>query len=109
LKQYLRPEFEVVEPLHVKLSQIEDIAVKLTEDQYMYLDIVAANSRVLCSGGAGTGKTFLAAELARRMASNDKNIALVCKSNWLKRYLETRIQNEFITISTIDTSIPKNT
>jgi len=56
----------------------------------------------LCSGGAGTGKTFLAAELARRMASEDKNIALVCKSNWLKRYLETRIQNEFVTISTID-------
>ena len=102
LKQYLRPDFEVVEPLHVKLSQIEDVAVKLTEDQYRYLDIVAANSRVLCSGGAGTGKTFLAAELARRMASEDKNIALVCKSNWLKRYLETRIQNEFVTISTID-------
>ena len=101
LKQYLRPDFEVVEPLHVRLSQIEDIAVKLTEDQYKYLDIVAANSRVLCSGGAGTGKTFLAAELARRMASEDKNIALVCKSLWLKRYLETRIQNEFVTISTI--------
>ena len=104
LKQYLRPDFEVVEPLHVKLSQIEDIAVKLTEDQYIYLDIVAANSRVLCSGGAGTGKTFLAAELARRMANEDKNIVFVCKSNWLKRYLETRIQNEFVTISTIDSA-----
>ena len=102
LKQYLRPEFEVVEPLHVRLSQIEDIAVKLTEDQYKYLDIVTANSRVLCSGGAGTGKTFLAAELARRMAREDKNIALVCKSNWLRRYLETRIQNEFVILSTID-------
>ena len=28
LKQYLRPNFEVIEPLHVKLSQIEDIAGK---------------------------------------------------------------------------------
>jgi len=104
LKQYLRPNFEVVEPLHVKLSQIEDVAVKLTEDQYKYLDIAAANRKVLCSGGAGTGKTFLAAELARRMASEKKNIALICKSKWLKRYLETRIQNEFVTISTIDTA-----
>jgi len=104
LKQYLRPNFEVVEPLHVKLSQIEDVAVKLTEDQYKYLDIVAANRKVLCSGGAGTGKTFLAAELVRRMASENKNIALICKSKWLKRYLETRIQNEFVTISTVDTA-----
>jgi len=102
LKHYLRPNFELVEPLHVKLAYIEESAVKLTEDQYRYLDIVAANKRVLCSGGAGTGKTFLAAELARRMASSEKNIGFICKSNWLKRYLETRIQNEFVTLSTIN-------
>jgi hypothetical protein len=102
LKQYLRPNFELLEPLHVKLTNIEERVVKLTEDQYKYLDIVAANSKVLCSGGAGTGKTFLAVELAKRFASDEKNIVLVCKSNWLKRYLETRIQNEFVTVSTID-------
>jgi hypothetical protein len=104
LKQSLRPDFELVEPLHVKLANTEKAAVKLTNDQYMYLDIVAANKRVLCSGGAGTGKTFLAAELARRMASNDKIIGFICKSNWLKRYLETRIQNEFVIISTINSA-----
>lgn len=36
------------------------------------------------------------------MEDEDKNIVLVCKSNWLRRYLETRIQNEFVTISTIE-------
>jgi len=102
LKQYLRPNFELLEPLHVKLTNIEERVVKLTEDQYRYLDIVAANSKVLCSGGAGTGKTFLAAELAKRFASDEKNTLLVCKSNWLRRYLETRIQNEFVTVSTIN-------
>jgi hypothetical protein len=104
LRQYLRPNFELVEPLHVKLAHVEEAAVKLTEDQYRYLDIVTANKRVLCSGGAGTGKTFLAAELARRKASSEKSIGFICKSNWLKRYLETRIQNEFVTISTIDSA-----
>jgi len=102
LKQYLRPNFELLEPLHVKLTNMEERVVKLTEDQYRYLDIVAANSKVLCSGGAGTGKTFLAAELAKRFASDEKNTLLVCKSNWLRRYLETRIQNEFVTVSTIN-------
>jgi len=102
LKEYLRPNFELIEPLHVKLSNIEENVVRLTQDQYKYLDIVAANSRVLCSGGAGTGKTFLAAELTKRFATDEKNVLLVCKSKWLQRYLATRIVNEFVIISTIE-------
>lgn len=104
LQQFLRPNFELIEPLFSKLSKLEKATVELTKDQYKYLDIVAANNKVLCSGGAGTGKTFLAAELARRMANENKNIALICKSNWLKRHLEVNIINEVVTISTINSS-----
>lgn len=101
LKRYLRPNFEFIEPLHEKLSKIEDSAVQLTEDQYRCLDFIAANTRVLCSGGAGTGKTFLAAELARRFGNEDRDVLFVCKSNWLRHYLEPRIHNEYVTLSTI--------
>jgi hypothetical protein len=104
LKQFLRPDFEVVEPLYSTLSTLSKAAVKLTEDQYKYLDIASANSKVLCSGGAGTGKTFLAAELARRMAGQNKKTVLICKSNWLKRHLETKVINEFVTVSTINSA-----
>jgi len=101
-KQFLRPEFELVEPLHGSLERLENKAVKLTEDQYRYLDIVVSNQRVLCSGGAGTGKTFLAIELARRLASTEKQVVFVCKSSWLRFYLQSIIINEFVTISTIE-------
>jgi len=104
IKQYLRPNFEIAEPLRTQLSRLDDSAVKLTDDQYRYLDIVSANKQVVCFGGAGTGKTFLAAELSRRFGGNNKNVVLVCKSNWLKRYLESRIQNENVVISTIDSA-----
>ncbi len=104
IKQYLRPNFELIEPLHAQLSRLEDAVVKLTDEQYRYLDIVSANKQVLCSGGAGTGKTFLAAELSRRLGNSGKKVVLVCKSNWLKRYLETRIRNESVVISTIDSA-----
>ena len=102
LKQFLRPDFETIEPLYSTLLNLEQTTLELTLEQYRFLDVVAANPRVLCSGGAGTGKTFLAAELVRRLAWNDKKVAFVCKSNWLKRYLETKIINEFVVISTID-------
>jgi len=101
IKIFLRPNFELIEPLNEKLAKLENVAVELTNDQYRYLDIVAANCRVLCTGGAGTGKTFLAAELARRFGNENKNIIFVCKSNWLRRYLETKINSEYVTVSTI--------
>lgn len=102
LSNYLRPNFELAESLQAKVSKLEDNAVKLTEEQYKYLDIVVANSQVLCSGGAGTGKTFLAAELARRLGNVDKSVLFLCKSNWLRRYLESKTHNENIVVSTID-------
>jgi hypothetical protein len=105
LKAYIRPGFELVEPLHCCIDRLGAQAVKLTQDQYQYLDVVAANKRVLCSGGAGTGKTFLAAELARRLASHNRKVALVCKSSWLRYYLQSLILNEYVTISTVDSIV----
>jgi hypothetical protein len=102
IKQLLRPRFELVEPLFSKLSTIGDDSVSLTVDQYNCLDLIEANSRSLCYGGAGTGKTFLAAELFRRLANSGRTIGFICKSNWLKRYLEKRIEDETQFISTID-------
>lgn len=98
LKTFIRPDFELVEPLHHRIDRLSNQVVKLTEDQYRYLDIVAANKRVLCSGGAGTGKTFLAAELSRRLADEDHKVVLVCKSSWLRYYLQSQIVNEFVVI-----------
>ena len=102
IAHFLRPNFELIEPLYGTLPTIKENAVKLTEDQYKYIDIAEANSKVLCSGGAGTGKTFLAAELARRLGRKDLTIALICKSKWLKQHLEGIIIKDHLTISTID-------
>lgn len=102
LRNYLRPNFELAESLQAKVSKLEDNAVKFTEEQYKYLDIVVANTQVLCRGGAGTGKTFLAAELARRLGDLEKNVLFLCKSNWLRRYLESKIHNENVVVSSIE-------
>ncbi len=102
LKQYLRPEFEVAVTLHRLASQAEDNIATFTEDQMAMVDIFGANERVLCSGGAGTGKTFLALELARRLTAEGQKVLLVCRSKWLKRYLESRFELSGLTISLID-------
>lgn len=102
LKTFIRPNFELVETLRSHIDKSSEQSVILTEDQYKYLDIVASNSQVLCFGGAGTGKTFLGAELARRLANENRKVVFVCKSSWLRYYLQSQVINEYITISTID-------
>jgi hypothetical protein len=104
LKQYLRPEFEVAVPLYIQAEQAEENVATFTEDQMAMVDVVDANVRVLCSGGAGTGKTFLALEVARRWTAEGQTVLLVCRSNWLKRYLESRFVLPKLTVSLIDST-----
>jgi hypothetical protein len=66
----------------------EDAADALTEHQAVVLDAIRLINRVEVRGGAGSGKTFLAMEQARRLAQNGQRVALVCYSHGLASYLE---------------------
>lgn len=102
LRAHLRPEFEAAIPLSVQMHDIEERISALTEDQMVLVDVVASNPRVLCSGGAGTGKTFLAMELARRWTAEGMKVALTCRSPWLKSYLESRCALGGLTVALTD-------
>ncbi len=66
----------------------EDAADILTEHQSVILDAIRLLHRVEIRGGAGSGKTFLAMEQARRLARDGQRVALVCYSHGLASYLE---------------------
>ena len=101
LQQFLRPDFEAVMPLHVSAHEAEARIVTLTQDQLRWVDAIEANHRVICSGGAGTGKTMLALELARRWSAAGLQTVLACHSPWLKHYLE-RHTVPGLTVSLVD-------
>lgn len=102
IARYLRPEFESIEPLYAQAESIESTIESLTKDQMKVVDIVSANDRVLCAGGAGTGKTFLAVELARRWVGEGLSVALVCRSPWLRNYLAGQFPMDGLSIATIE-------
>ncbi|XOV90704.1 MAG: NERD domain-containing protein [Pseudomonadota bacterium] len=102
LRDVVRPDVEAVVPLYAQIDSAHERIDTLTEDQLNLVDVVEANPRVLCSGGAGTGKTFLAIELARRWTSKSLNVALVCKSPWLKSFLHSQFPIVGLTVSTVD-------
>ncbi len=66
----------------------EDAADALTEHQAVILDAIKLLHRVEIRGGAGSGKTFLAVEQARRLSAQGQRVALVCYSHGLASYLE---------------------
>lgn len=96
--RYFRPQFESVTPLHVHVDAAAEKVTSLTEDQMQLVDVVSANPRVSCSGGAGTGKTFLAMELARRWTAEGLQVALICRSPWLKSYLQAKFAIPGLTV-----------
>ena len=62
-------------------------ADQLTQDQAAMLDKLRAFPRLRVVGGAGTGKTYLALEQARRRAREGDRVALLCYSRGLAAYL----------------------
>ncbi|OBB67098.1 nuclease-related domain-containing DEAD/DEAH box helicase [Mycolicibacterium monacense] len=79
----LRPEFDRSPLLEARAAALDAAFVRLTDEQFSRLDLVSDAPRVLCSGGAGTGKTLLAAEIARRRAAAGENVVFTCRSEIL--------------------------
>ena len=65
----------------------EDAADALTAHQAVILDATKLLNRVEVRGGAGSGKTFLAVEQARRLSKAGQRVALICYSHGLASYL----------------------
>ena len=66
----------------------EDAADILTDRQAVILDAIHLLTRVEIRGGAGSGKTFMAIEQARRLANRGQRVALLCYSHGLASYLK---------------------
>ena len=66
----------------------EDAADILTDQQAVILTATRLLNRVEVRGGAGSGKTFMAVEQARRLANAGQRVALLCYSHGLASYLK---------------------
>lgn len=85
----MRGDFEYAAIGGMALDMAEQSIRRFTEEQFVALDLLAENERVLFKGPAGTGKTLLAIEAARRAVRSGRSTILVCFNSllgsWLKR------------------------
>ncbi len=86
----LRGDFDKAVSISTQLRIAEDSLVELTKEQYRCLDQLDDNPRCLIQGSAGTGKTLLAVEEAKKSVARGEKVALFCFNtnlgNWLNNY-----------------------
>ena len=95
LRRYLAPDFtlELVSAVGPQLDIIDEQLIRLTEEQYAALDLARDNDRCLFRGAAGTGKTMLALECARRAAAAGQRVGLLCYNRLLGHWLAEQVGN----------------
>jgi hypothetical protein len=81
------PPFEITSALRRDIETGEAMVVTLTRSQHRVLDTLRKQRRAAIVGPAGCGKTMLAAEKARRLATEGFRTLLVCFNQPLARML----------------------
>ena len=89
IREVFARSFVVTPLVSSRLTDQEIRRLVLTKDQMRVLDFLRSHRRVAVSGGAGTGKTVLALEKARRLANEGFKTLLTCYNRQLADYLSS--------------------
>lgn len=88
IARILRPVVEAVPPIKSFIDDTEQDIIQLTEEQLDCLDDIELNPQMVIMGGAGTGKTVIAAEDAKRAAAQGKKVGFFCYNTKLAEKLK---------------------
>lgn len=92
MKDALRPDFDRIVARGTLVHDSERRLITLTEEQYVLLDLLDGNQRCLFEGAAGTGKTLLSLEFAKRRAREGDRVLLVCFNRLLGDWFANEVR-----------------
>jgi len=100
VNKVLAPSFKLYSTLEEQLALFNSSAAKLlTEEQERILDETEEDKRKIFFGAAGTGKSFVAIEKARRLAHDGKKVFLTCYNKALVGMYSEHIPSSRVTSS----------
>ena len=84
----LCPHFHVVPKLKTKIEEMEETYIQLTKQQASLLDFLEEQQTAVVHGLAGTGKTVLGVEKAKRLAAQNQQVLFLCYNSFLRDALK---------------------
>jgi hypothetical protein len=101
----LRPNFEFGVVAGDVRSAREHQLARFVEEQFLALDAMSDNQSVLFTGPAGSGKTFLALEAARRELALGRTGNLMCFNKLLGRRLAADSNDQRLSVGTFHSQL----
>lgn len=83
------PNWTIPARLRTRLNEEEQVLLEATRSQFKVLSMLARRRRALICGTAGSGKTFLALEKARRVGETGVKVLLLCYNSGLAAWLRS--------------------
>ncbi|MEG4008128.1 NERD domain-containing protein [Microcoleus sp. Pol11C1] len=90
----ISPSTEFKKYIANDISETHQEILQLTQQQFEILNNLLQHSECIVLGCAGSGKTQLAIEKARRLCQHKVKTLVICKSNNLSLYLNASLQDE---------------
>ncbi len=100
LRELLVPSVTLHVPMAERFLEAEEQLIRLTAEQGLLLARLARTKRLAVTGCAGSGKTMLAVEHARRLQEAGTEVLFVCFNRALVEHLRTRESNSGIAFYT---------
>ena len=90
IRKVLCPEFDIVPTARVKYDFADIAFAQLLDSQVRVLNYIEDQRIAVINGSAGTGKTLIAVEYAKRRAERGESVLLLCYNTLLKDDLTRR-------------------
>lgn len=102
LNKILAPNFNLISLEEIKLNHKNQVFKKMLNEQVALLNYLEEQNSAIINGMAGTGKTVMALEKARRHSDKGEKVLFLCYNYYLKEHLKDTYKYENVDYYTID-------
>ncbi|WP_035765015.1 NERD domain-containing protein [Butyrivibrio sp. NC2002] len=102
LDRVLAPSFSLISLQEVEKERTKNVFKRMLKEQVALLNYLEDQNTAIINGLAGTGKTVMAIEKARRHSENNEDVLFLCYNAFLKDHLKEAYPYSHVHYYTID-------